>query len=92
MKKPKAKKSNKDTIQRIRDAVQRMKRQKKIDRLDSSSEWKGLEQKNQTKNKVLINENINRFIMKFKGLYYSGRTMRFRDWLREIEDLVDELD
>ena len=89
MKKQKAKKSNQDTIERIRNAVQRIQRQKKIDKLDSSSEWKGLEQMEED---VELNENVNRFIMKFRGLYYSGKTMRFRDWLRAIEDLVDELD
>ena len=92
MKKQKAKKSNQDTIERIRTAVQRIKRQKKIDKLDASSEWKGLEQIENDKNNQLLNEDFNTFIYKFRRLYVSGKMMRFRDWLKEFEGLIDELD
>lgn len=92
MKKQKAKKSNQDTIERIRNAVQRMQRQKKIDKLDASSEWKGLEQIENDKNNQLLNEDFNKFIYKFRRLYVSGKMMRFRDWLKEFEGLIDELD
>lgn len=92
MKKQKAKKSNQDTIERIRNAVQRIQRQKKIDKLDASSEWKGLEQTETDKDNLLLNEDFNKFISKFRRLYASGKTMRFKDWLKEFESLIDELD
>ena len=31
------------------------------------------------------------FISKFRKLYQSNRVMSFKDWLFEIEDLIDDL-
>ena len=91
MKSPKAKNSkDKTTLDRIKDAAKR-KRQSKIDKLHSSPKlWKNLEHTD-TPDNVLL-EDINRFTNKFRQYYQSGKTMRFRDWLSTIEDLLDTLD
>lgn len=71
---------------------QKIKRQKKIDRLDRIKKlWKGLES-NTLVNEKLLSENPNKFITKFRKLYYSPKQMRFRDWLIEFEELIEELD
>ena len=64
----------------------KLKSQNKVPTKDGKPMWEQMQED------VELNESVNRFIMKFRGLYYSGKTMRFRDWLRVIEDLVDELD
>ncbi|MEL1233045.1 MAG: hypothetical protein VW667_03955 [Candidatus Neomarinimicrobiota bacterium] len=64
----------------------KLKSQNKVPSKDGKPMWEQMQED------VELNESVNRFIMKFRGLYYSGKTMRFRDWLRVIEDLVDELD
>ena len=64
----------------------KLKSQNKVPTKDGKPMWEQMQED------VELNESVNRFIMKFRGLYYSGKTMRFRDWLREIEDLVDDLD
>ena len=39
-----------------------------------------------------LTEDLNLFISKFRQKWYSSRSMRFRDWLGEFEDLLDLLD
>lgn len=70
---------------------QQTKRQMKIDRLDRIKKlWKGLES-NTIGNENILSENPNRFITKFRKLYYSPKQMRFREWLIEFEELIEEL-
>ena len=38
-----------------------------------------------------LTEDLNKFTAAFRALWYSNRTMRFRDWNKEIEDLLDLL-
>lgn len=39
----------------------------------------------------IIEEDFNRFISVFRKYYYSGKMMRFRDWLDEVDELIDSL-
>ena len=91
MKPPKAKNSReKTTLDRIKDAAKR-KRQSKIDKLNGTDKlWKNLEHTDTTDN--ILSEDINRFTNKFRQYYQSGKTMRFREWLSTMEDLLDTLD
>ena len=40
----------------------------------------------------LIEEDFNKFASIFRKYYYSGKMMRFRDWLEVIGDLIDVID
>lgn len=88
---PKAKNSKeKTTLDRIKDAA-KQKRQSKVDKLQSSPKlWKNLEHRDAADN--VLSEDINRFTNKFRQYYQSGKTMRFREWLSTIEELLDTLD
>jgi len=59
-------------------------RRKLIDLGSRSSSWKGLESYN-------MNEDLNDYIQEFRKLYYSSRTMTFRRWLEDIENLLDTI-
>jgi hypothetical protein len=59
-------------------------RRKLIDLVSRSSSWKGLENYN-------MNEDANDFTREFRKLYYSSRTMTFRKWLEQIENLLDTI-
>ena len=39
----------------------------------------------------ILEEDFNKFISVFRKYYYSGKMMRFRDWLDEVDDLIDLL-
>ena len=40
-----------------------------------------------------LNESkITQFITKFKRYYTSGKLLSFKDWLKVMEELIDELD
>ena len=39
-----------------------------------------------------LNEELNRFLLEFRGLYNTNRTMRFRDWIKVCSQLLDDLD
>ena len=56
-------------------------RRKLIDLGSRSSSWKGLESYD-------MNEDLNDYIREFRKLYYSSRTMTFRRWLEEMENLL----
>ena len=64
---------------------------KKIQRLQTTDEWKGLE--NYENSNTSIDEAFlsSTFISKFRKLYQSNKVMTFKDWLFEIEDLIDDL-
>ena len=55
-------------------------RRKLIDLGSRSSSWKGLESYD-------MNEDINDYVREFRKLYFSSRTMSFRKWLEEFENL-----
>jgi hypothetical protein len=38
-----------------------------------------------------LNEDINKFISKFRRMYLSGKVMKFREWIDVMDDLIDEL-
>jgi hypothetical protein len=59
-------------------------RRKLIDLGSRSSSWKGLESYD-------MNEDLNDYIREFRKLYYSSRTMTFRRWLEEMENLLDTI-
>ena len=40
----------------------------------------------------MLNEDLNRFLLEFRGLYNTNRTMRFRDWIKVVSTLLDDLD
>ena len=39
-----------------------------------------------------LTEDLNKFTTAFRAKWYSPRAMRFRDWVSEVEDLLDLLD
>ena len=59
-------------------------RRKLIDLGSRSSSWKGLENYN-------MNEDINDYVREFRKLYFSSRTVSFRKWLEEFENLLDTI-
>ena len=59
-------------------------RRKLIDLGSRSSSWKGLESYD-------MSEDLNDYISEFRKLYYSSRTMTFRRWLQEMENLLDAI-
>jgi len=59
-------------------------RRKVLDLVSRSSSWVGLEGYN-------MNEDVNDYIREFRKLYYSSRTMTFRKWLEEMENLLDTI-
>ena len=91
MKPSKESNSSKQTYKSIKDKLQSVKRKKKIQRLQTTDEWKGLE--NYENSNTSIDEAFlsSTFISKFRKLYQSNRVMTFKDWLFEIEDLIDDL-
>ena len=42
--------------------------------------------------KTLHKEDLNKFISSFRKKYYSGKTKSFKDFMKEIEGLLDILD
>ena len=91
MKTSKENNSSKQTYKSIKDKLQSVKRKKKIQRLQTTDKWKGLE--NYENSNTSIDEAFlnSTFISKFRKLYQSNRVMSFKDWLFEIEDLIDDL-
>ena len=39
-----------------------------------------------------LTEDLNKFAAAFRAKWYSPRPMRFKDWIGEVEDLLDLLD
>ena len=91
MKPSKESSSNKNTYKSITDKLKAVKRKKKIQRLQTTDEWKGLE--NYDYNNASIEEAFlsSSFISKFRKLYQSNKVMTFKDWLFEIESLIEDL-
>ena len=85
MKPSKESSSNKNTYKSITDKLKAVKRKKKIQRLQTTDEWKGLE--NYDYGNASIQEAFLRssFISKFRKMYQSNKVMTFKDWLFEIE-------
>lgn len=77
----------KAVLRRMKSAIKRNKRQEKIDALQNTNLWMGLEMKDDDP----LNEDINRFISKFRRMYLSGRLMKFREWIDVMDDLLDDL-
>ena len=81
------KKKTQAQLDKVADAVRKQKRQDKIKRLSTTSQWQGLE------NYQPITEDVSsNFLNKFRMKYRSGKMMRFKDWLAELEELLSELD
>lgn len=59
-------------------------RRKVLDLVSRSSSWVGLES-------YYMDEDVNDYIREFRKLYYSSRTMTFRRWLEEMENLLDTI-
>ena len=78
----------KAVLRRMKSAIKRNKRQEKIDALQNTNLWMGLEMKDDDP----LNEDINKFISKFRRMYLSGRLMKFREWIDVMDDLLDDLD
>jgi hypothetical protein len=38
-----------------------------------------------------LTEDLNKFAAAFRSRWYSSKTMRFKDWIGEVEDLLDLL-
>lgn len=65
--------------------TQSQKRKRKLSDLNSRiNSWKGLESFN-------IDEGINEYITNFRKLYYSNKRLSFREWMNEMEKLIDTL-
>lgn len=72
----------------IRNAVKRSKKQNGVDALSKNYQlWMGLHIKDDDP----LNEDINKFISRFRRMYLSGKLMKFRDWIDVMDDLIDEL-
>lgn len=73
------------TLKRMMNAYKERKREAKIAKLQSRSDhWQGLEQ-------YELDEDLNRFISKVRSLYYKGNRKSFRQFMKDIEELADEL-
>ena len=40
---------------------------------------------------IKLDEDINKFLQQFRKKLYSSKRMTFREWLSEIENIIDEL-
>jgi hypothetical protein len=40
----------------------------------------------------LLNEDLNKFLAKFRQYYRSGRKYSFREWMSIFSDLIEELE
>lgn len=60
------------------------------DFLEELSNWYSLTESDR-KNKIM-SEDLNKFISKFRRLYYSGARKTFRQFLADVEDLTDTID
>ena len=78
----------KKTFKRMSDAMKKRKRDLKIASLLASNDWKGLENYSPEEYQE-INEDLQEFRVKFRQLYFSGKVMKFKDWLKEFQDLLD---
>lgn len=81
----------KKTFKRMRDAMKKRKRDLKIASLLASNDWQGLENYSPEEYQE-INEDLQEFRVKFRQLYFSGKMLKFRDWLKEMSDLLDTID
>jgi hypothetical protein len=70
-------------IQRKQDAKDRLKQKGKV----PTKQGKPIFEKAEP-----LNEELNRFLLEFRGLYNTNRTMRFRDWIKVCSKLLDDLD
>jgi hypothetical protein len=39
----------------------------------------------------LLNEELNSFLIEFRGLYHSNKTMQFKEWIKVFAKLLDDL-
>lgn len=39
----------------------------------------------------MLDEDFNKFVSTIRRYYYSGKMMRFRDWMKIMDDIIDEL-
>ena len=46
---------------------------------------------NEFQSNTHLNEDINQFVLKFKKYYREGKVMSFKNWLKVMEELLDEL-
>jgi len=73
------------TVKRMLSAYKKRKRQEKIDKLSNDgSLWKGMEN-------CQFDEDLNQFIAKVRSLYYKGNRKSFKEFMKDIEELADEL-
>lgn len=73
------------TVKRMISAYKKRKRQEKINKLtNDGSLWKGLEY-------YEFDEDLNQFIAKVRSLYYKGNRKSFKQFMKDIEELADEL-
>ena len=86
---PTSKDKPKKTFKRMRDAMKKRKRDLKIASLLASNDWSGLEEYDNDKSE--LSEDLQEFGMKFRKLYFSAKTMKFKDWLKEMKDLLDAI-
>ena len=72
--------SKQEKVERVIESILKSKQRRGIKRIIS-----------QAGGENLLNEELNSFLFKFRKLYLSGKVMKFKDWLIEVEDLIDEL-
>ena len=60
----------------------KLKQSNKVPKKDGKPMWEQSE---------ILEEDLNKFVSTFRKYYYSSRRLRFRDWIKEIEDLIDIL-
>ena len=46
---------------------------------------------NEFQSNTHLNEDINQFVLKFKKYYREGKLMSFKNWIKVMDELLDDL-
>lgn len=69
-------------LQKKRDAKDRLKTKGAVPTRDGKPIFEG---------DLVVTEDVQQVLMSFRRHYQSNRPMRFRDWIRVVEELLDDL-
>jgi hypothetical protein len=69
-------------LQRKQDAKERLKTKGKVPTKNGKPIFEG---------DLVVTEDVAQVLMSFRRLYQSNRPMRFRDWIKVVAELLDDL-